>query len=168
MTHNEEHLREIAQRYIDGNSLATGELTKLAHGVGMLLVTIETLRGSRCAVAQGVDGIGGCGVCPSCARDARVRAETAALRADRLRTELAEARAERDAALTRAEAEVARLREVTPTDEERCALDSLYRATVEHATGGGVFPVTARTEAELAKARAWFARRDAAKRELGL
>ena len=65
--------------------------------------------------------------------------------------------------LERTRAELAAARAAMPTDEERDVLDTLYRATVERVTGGGTFPATARAEDELAKARAWLARLDAAK-----
>jgi hypothetical protein len=63
---------------------------------------------------------------------------------------------ERDEALAR----LAILEAAMPTAEERELLDHLYRATVEHVTGGGVSPATARAESALAKARAWFRRLD--------
>mgnify|MGYP001768364724 CR=1 FL=1 len=77
--------------------------------------------------------------------------------------ELIEASSKRDAEIAKLRAENARLREAMPTDGDRDVLDSLYRATVELVTGGGMFPASARAEDELAKARAWLARMDAAK-----
>jgi hypothetical protein len=76
--------------------------------------------------------------------------------------------AQQSAEIAQLRAENARLREAMPTDEERGMLDTLYRATVECVTGGGMFPATARAEDELAKARAWLARLDAARAEVGV